>query len=158
MMYSKKIIALASVMVPLLAGACTEMPPESWVLFGADYWERSNPTSALYLRGTQAQQRLHQDIARCTVEIRNLERVTSLRESIPADNRQGMPPDPATPEGRLAQWDSPERDGHLYFEHSDYHDFETCMMDAGWKRVDHLPYGVAEESKDVYVETVTGRR
>src|SRR5690606_21292441 len=91
------------------------------------YWGRKNTTSALYLRGPKAQQTLHMDIATCVNEISELERLGSLREAIPADTRDGYVPNPKTPDGKMAKWDSPKRDGYLFSEHLPYTDFETCM-------------------------------
>jgi hypothetical protein len=102
---------------------------------------------------------LHRDIAQCTVEIRELKRLGALRAATPADaDASGNVPDPKTPEGRLASWDTPERDGYLLTEHTDYHDFETCMMTNGWERVEYLPYNIAEQARDTYVEAITGER
>jgi hypothetical protein len=157
-MYKIKMIYAAFALGITGVAACSPLPPEARVRFSGDYWQRADTTSALYMRGPKAQQTLNKDIARCTWEIRELENLSAIRERIPADNRRGLPADEETARGKLAQWDSPERRGDLYYEHLDYHDFETCMMAAGWERVSHLPYDVAEEARNTYVETITGRK
>jgi len=82
-----------------------------------------------------------------------------MRASTPADpDSQGRVPDPSTPEGRLAGWETPERDGYLYAEHSDFHDFETCMIASGWERVEYLPYDVATEARETYIDTINTER
>lgn len=125
-------------------------------LENAQYWQRKNATSALYLRGPKAQQTLHQDIATCVNEISELERVGPLREIIPADTHNGKVPDRNSADGRLKKWDTPKRDGYLYAEHFDYTDFEGCMDYKGWERVETLPYERAKISRDEYMETLYG--
>lgn len=152
---SKNLKVFASVLMLLPVVACA-MSPRERLNFGSDYWERIDTTSSLYLRGTKAQQRLHQDVSRCIVEIRDQEEVVPLRESIPADNRGGNPADPTQVQGHLDQWDTPLREGDLRYEHLDYHDFETCMQNAGWKRVDFVTPKVSENAENVFIETLTG--
>ncbi len=123
-------------------------------LESAQYWQRSNATSALYLEGPKAQQGLHQDIATCTNEINELVRLGAVRRALPADTVGGQVPDPSTPEGRMAGWESPQRDGYLRAEHSDYHDFETCMTSKGWERVEYLPYTTADRARKEYLENM----
>jgi hypothetical protein len=122
----------------------------------AQYWQRKNSTSALYLRGPKAQQTLHTDIAACVNEISELERMNALREAIPADTENGQVPPPGTPVARLKKWDSPDRDGYLYAEHFNYTDFEGCMDYKGWERVEALPYSQAEVARQDYLKTIYG--
>lgn len=136
--------------------ACERSTPPH--LERADYWQRSDVTSAIYMRGPKAQQTLHKNIAGCTNEIRELQRLGSIRRATPADTHNGHVHNPRTPEGKLATWNSPERDGFLFAEHLDYHDFETCMLSKGWERVENLPHDVARESRTNYLETVYGHR
>lgn len=148
---------LSGVMALTLAG-CDTVPPRT-DLTNAHFWQRAETSSAIYQRGPKAQQMLHRDIARCTVEVRELKRLGGIRAATPADaDRNGAIPDQNTPEGRLASWDTPERDGYLLTEHTDYHDFETCMMTNGWERVEYLPHNLAEEARDTYIQTITGER
>ncbi len=146
-------IFAALISVTALA-ACANVPPEAKVKHAGQYWQRADTTSALYQRGPKAQQMLNQDITNCVVSIRELEKLGAIRERIPADGT----PDPSTPEGHMAQWETPERKGYMYHEHLDYHDFETCMASNGWERIKHVPYKVAEEAQGVYIETITGRK
>ena len=143
-LFSALILPGAAVMA---LAACNSMPPSTakqLEMAKGQYWQRAETSSAIYQRGPKAQQMLHRDIAKCTYEVRELKRLGSLRASTPADpDSQGRVPDPSTPEGRLAGWETPERDGYLYAEHSDFHDFETCMIASGWERVEYLPYDVA---------------
>lgn len=133
----------------LTLAACTPHPG----LKHAQYWQRASASSALYTQGPKAQQMLHQDIARCTNEINELERLGAIRRATPADDPKL---DPKSPEGKMAAWDSPERDGSLYAEHLDYHDFEGCMTANGWERVEYLPYEVAERGRNTWLDTVIG--
>lgn len=54
----------------------------------------------------------------------------------------------------MGQWETPKRDGALRAEYLDYSDFETCMHSKGWERVQHLPYDVAERSRETYIKTI----
>ena len=130
--------------------ACSSYPD----LEDAQYWQRKNSTSALYLQGPKAQQTLHQDIAACVNTINELQRVAPMRKALPADSYNGSVPDPSTPEGNLAGWDTPKRDGYLLAEHSEYHDFETCMDYKGWERVEYLPYAAADRAREDYLENM----
>lgn len=131
--------------------ACNTLPP----IEEAYYWGRTDVTEAAYLEGPKAQQMLHRDISRCVVELRELERLGSLRNALPADTRKnGIVPDPATAEGRLAQWETPTREGELRSEFSDYQDFESCMRAKGWERMDHMPYEMSERARRNYLETI----
>lgn len=135
--------------------ACHSLPP----LEEAYYWGRTDVTEAAYLEGPKAQQMLHRDMSRCVVELREMERLGSLRNAIPASTRKnGIVPDPSTDEGRLAEWETPERDGMLRSEFSDYHDFETCMQAKGWQRMEHMPYEMATRARKNYLETIRGEK
>jgi hypothetical protein len=150
-----KNVTLSLLAVSTLALAACQVPPK---LEDAQYWQRKNATSALYLRGPKAQQTLHMDIATCTNEINELERLGPLREALPADTHNGEVPDPNTPSGNLKKWETPKRDGALYAEHFNYTDFEGCMDYKGWERVEQLPYAQADRARDDYLETMYGYR
>lgn len=124
----------------------------------AQYWQRKNATSALYLRGPKAQQTLHQDIATCVNEISELERMAPVREAIPADTDNGRVPDRNSADGRMRKWDSPKRDGYLYAEHFNYTDFEGCMDYKGWERIEALPFDQAQTARQDYLNTVYGHK
>jgi hypothetical protein len=130
--------------------ACASEP----TIEDAQYWQRSSVTSSLYLEGPKAQQTLHENITSCTNEINELQRLGEIRRAIPAETVNGQVPDPETPQGRMAGWDSPERDGYLRAEHSDYHDFETCMTAKGWERVEYLPYATADRARQEYLDNM----
>jgi hypothetical protein len=154
MMIFKK-LTLATLCFSALAVTACEHTPK---MEDAQYWQRKNATSALYLRGPKAQQSLHMDIATCTNEISELSRMDALREVMPADTKNGQVPDPNTPSGSLSKWDTPKRDGALYAEHFNYTDFEGCMDYKGWERVENLPYAQADRSRHDYLETIYGER
>lgn len=139
----------------LLLAACASGNVTNYDLdHRAQYWQRADASSSLYMRGPKAQQMLHKDIAGCVVELRELERLGSIRKQIPAETENGTAPDPNTPAGQLASYETPERDGHLRAEFLDYHDMEGCMEHKGWQRVKYVPYEVSKEARDVYVETI----
>lgn len=119
------------------------------------YWQRIHSASALHLRGPKAQQMLNRDIARCVVELRELERLGAVRDAIPAYVDGVVLNDT---EARIAGWDTPERDKELFAEHSDYIDFEGCMVASGWERIKYVPYDVAEQAHENYLDTHTNYR
>ena len=141
--------------------AACALPPK---LEDAQYWQRKSATSALYMRGPKAQQTLHKDIADCTNEIRELERMAPLREAIPADNPpesqrySSNPMESNAVSAKLSRWDTPKRDGHLYSEHFNYTDFEGCMDYKGWERVEALPYEQAKVARESYMENIFGNK
>lgn len=144
----------------LLTGlaACESAPVNrEKLLTEPHFWQRSEASSAIYQRGPKAQQMLSRDIARCVTEIRELERLGAIRYITPGEMTEyGLVPDPDTPAGSLAEWEEPDRDGYLRAEYLDYDDFETCMMDKGWERINYVPYSVAEESRSDYIDAVLG--
>lgn len=145
--------------VVLMLTACGQPVNRSNLETKSHFWQRVDASSALYLQGPKAQQILSRDLSRCVTEIRELERLGAIRIATPGDTTQdGKVPDPSTPEGELAQWETPERDGMLKAEHLDYHDFRTCMMSRGWERVEHVPYEVADRAREIYAESVLGQR
>ncbi len=154
-MASKKFMSLilAGATVAALS-ACSSTPTQNSLMQNADYWQRTSTSEAIFQRGPKAQQMLNRDIARCVTELRELDRLGFLRTNIPGDTTRNGVPDPATPQGALAQWETPERDGYLYAEHSDYHDFETCMMAKGWERIEHMPYDIATQARRDYIDAI----
>lgn len=127
---------------------------------GGQYWQRVHAASALYLRGPKAQQMLNRSIARCVTELRELERLGSVKDAIPL-YAHGSFDDGlvlSTEEAELAGWDTPERDKELFAEHSDYIDFEGCMLAKGWERIEYVPFDVAGEARENYKITHTRTR
>lgn len=150
---------LAGSFLLMLSGCESVSVNQTALLESPHYWQRVESSSAIYQRGPKAQQMLHRDISRCVTEIRELERLGAIRRVTPGETmNDGTVPDSETPEGSMAEWDTPERDGYLRAEHLDYHDFETCMMEKGWERIEHVPYNIAEESREDYIEAITGER
>lgn len=119
------------------------------------YWQRTSVSSTVYLRGPKAQQVLNRDISTCVVELKELQRLGTLKEAFPAGlDQNGFPMDPEDPEAKLAKFDTPERDGSLRAEVYDYADFETCMREKGWQRAEVLPRPTAYDARDNYTKTI----
>lgn len=132
-----------------------DLDDANWTVFnrtgeGGQYWQRVSTASAIYTRGPKAQQILNRDIARCVVELRELERLGAVKDAIP-EYAEGLVLSEA--EAELAKWDTPERDEHLFAEHSDYHDFEGCMLAKGWERIKYVPFDVAKEAQKNYLRS-----
>ena len=120
------------------------------------YWQRADTTDSTYQRGPKAQQMLFQDMSRCTAELNELERLGAIKNAIPQNtfDQDGKKVDANSPEGRMADWDTPERDGYMRAEHLDYQDFETCMIAKGWERVKVMNYNTADRARDTYLESI----
>lgn len=97
-----------------------------------NYWQRTDTDSALYMRGPKAQHMLHQDISSCVAELKELQRLGSIRKAIPTGGTQVPSYDPNN--SMINAYNTPNRDGPLYAEYYDYVDFEGCMMEQGWQR------------------------
>jgi hypothetical protein len=111
------------------------------------YWQRINPSEAIYQQGPKVQEMLNRDIGACVVEIRELESLGTLKHAIPTDsNGRTLDPD----EKQLADWDNPDHEGALLAEHTDYQDFDGCMKAKGWERIKYVPFDVAERARQNY--------
>ncbi len=97
-----------------------------------NYWQRTDTDSALYMRGPKAQHTLHQDISSCVAELKELQRLGSIRRAIPTGGQQVPSYDPNN--SMINAYNTPNRDGPLYAEYYDFVDFEGCMREQGWQR------------------------
>jgi hypothetical protein len=120
------------------------------ILVSGQYWQRVSVSSAVFQRGPKAQQMLNRDISRCVVELRELERLGEIRDAIPdyIEEDKILSRD----EAALANIDVPEREQELFYEHSEYHDFEGCMLAKGWERIKYVPYDVANQAREDYLD------
>jgi hypothetical protein len=142
-----------------LAGCSAQAVDRTKIQTEPHFWERADATSAIYQRGPKAQQMLNRDISRCVVEIHELEHLGAIRQATPAElAAEEAANDPDTASGSLNRWETPDHQGNLRAEFLPYHDFETCMINKGWQRVEHVPYDIAEESREVYVNTILGQK
>ena len=142
-------IAIAS---SLSLSACVVAPEKNEA-----YWQRTDASSALHLRGPKAQHSLNKNIADCVVEIKELVRLNSLRISTKADTgirRSDTAPIPGT----VARFDTPDYDGPSYADYQPYTDFEGCMDYKGWERVSYVPYKVQEDAQENYIRTLVNPR
>jgi hypothetical protein len=142
-MISRNSLFLAGACAIVALAGCASGPD----IDHGQYWQRINPSESIYQQGPKAQQMLNKDIGRCVVELRELEDLGSIKDAIPTDAR-GRVLDPD--EKKLADWDTPEHDGALFTEHTNYHDFEGCMKAKGWERIKHVPFDVAEHARQNY--------
>ncbi len=147
----------AAALIVLLAG-CSAMPRSN--LSRAQYWQRSDATSSIYLQGPKAQQMLQRDISRCVTDVREMDRLGVMKGGVlPADRyASGEVVNPVSPEGAIELYQTPKRDRYMRSEYYDYEDFETCMLAKGWERTQYLPYDQAERSRKEYVETIIGQQ
>ncbi len=147
-------LLLLSAFSVLSLAACTDMKKE--LDENARYWQRRDTTDAIYQQGPKAQQMLFQDIAFCTASINELQRMGAIREAVPPEtfDSNGNPINPDSPDGRLANWDSPKREGYMRTEYYDYTDFEGCMDNKGWERTKYNNYKTVDRARDTYLDTI----
>lgn len=147
-------LLLLSAFSVLSLAACTDMNKE--LDENARYWQRKDTTDAIYQQGPKAQQMLFQDIANCTATINELQRLGAIREAVPPEtfDNNGNVINPDTPDGRLANWDSPKRNGYMRTEYYDYTDFEACMDNKGWERTKYNNYKMVDRARDTYIDTI----
>jgi len=141
----KKFIALSLVILTVSACSSTMTKPEEHAAF----WNRTNASSALYMRGPKAQHMLHKDIASCVSEVKELSRLGTIRNANP----------PAGIEmnvGLANKWQSPKGDGPLNTEFRDFHDFESCMNFKGWERTNYMRQDQINRARTNYNTTILG--
>ena len=116
---------------------------------GQAYWQRVEDSSALYMTGPKAQQRLEENLASCVREVDELVELDALREATPPDTnsdyRRAL-----KASGDLDYYDTPTRLGEKKVAHTDYHDFEGCMRVKGWERVTVVRYQADRKSQQNY--------
>lgn len=145
-MFKKRPLLIYAFISLIAAGACT--PGKEIGNIDEQFWQRVSVSDSIYMQGPKAQQMLNRDISRCVTELRELEKLGVLKNAIPTDiHGKTLDPD----EKIMADWDSPERNKHLFSEHSDYTDFEGCMLEKGWERVEHAPFDVTRKGRDNYL-------
>ena len=151
-------VLMLGLSVVALSGCSHAMKKE--IADNGRYWQRVDATDSVYQRGPKAQQMLFEDMSRCTAELNELERLGALRNAIPPEtwDKDGKKINPNSPEGRMADWDSPERKGYMLAEHMDYHDFEGCMTHKGWERVKYMNYDTADRARDTYLDAIGYQR
>ncbi|MBK67181.1 MAG: hypothetical protein CMP22_03515 [Rickettsiales bacterium] len=129
----------------LALGACTYTPNAG----GPKYWQRIDTHSALYLQGAKAQQTLEEDMSRCVTEIEELVRLGAVRKKLP-EGQDSMSEYKIDAGSSDVYWNVPMRYGYRYVDHSQYHDFDSCMRYRGWKRVAFNDFKTLQLSHDTY--------
>jgi hypothetical protein len=118
------------------------------------YWQRTDPNSAIYLTGVKAQQNLEQDISECVHTIIELTKLGDVRGNVQngalGDHDQKEATDDMS---KLPLYDVPEYIRSLRVDHTDYHDFDGCMVYKGWTRVRYVGPEEEKRSKEVYDDT-----
>lgn len=128
-----KLAVFSGLMLTVASCAHPRMPT------GEDYWQRVEASSALYLTGPKAQQQLEENIAHCVAVIKELSEMEATREIVPPESNTHSDYLAAVKkDDDLAYWETPDRIGTLMVDHSDFHDFEGCMRDKGWERVNYV--------------------
>lgn len=147
-------VILLGVSVLSLAACSTNMKKE--VEENGRFWQRIDTTDSIYQRGPKAQQMLFEDISNCVAKLNEYNRLGAIKYAIPPEtfDKNGNKIEPNSPQGRMADWDSPERNGMLLSEHLEYHDFEGCMQSKGWERVKYMNYETLDRSRDTYLDAI----
>jgi len=141
-------IALTAI-VTLTITAC-ESAPKNPMDF--QYWQRSSVSSAIYMQGPKAQQALHRDIARCVSEVKELQHLNKSKSPfiINKSTQRLHNPDQKKHMG----YNTPEYNGYLLSEHTNYHDFDSCMAHKGWERTQYIPYDISERARNSYIKSI----
>lgn len=114
------------------------------------YWQRISASDQAYIQGPKAQQMLDLHIARCVVELRELDRLGIVKNPIVMDGKGRVM---SAHEFDLSTYNTPRRNGELLNETLPYTDFEGCMADKGWERINTVPYYTARRSNENYLRT-----
>lgn len=140
----KKILLL----LPLLITACAtqQTSPND----DAEFWNRTDMSSALYMRGPKAQHQLHMHIASCVSEVKELSRLGTIRNANPPHGIEMNV-------GLADKWQSPRGNGPLYTEFRDFHDFESCMNFKGWERTNYVRDDQIDKSRSNYSTVILGQ-
>ncbi len=140
---SKKFLMNVGFVSLLALAACSTSPD----IRGGHFWEQTDATEAIYKQGPDAQKLLDRNIAECVVDMRELESLKTVKDAIPAGgDSETLDAD----KRQLADWDTPEHDGALLAEHTDYQDFDGCMKAKGWQRSKYIPYETADTARHNY--------
>jgi len=145
----KRLVLVLTALTLLSACATQTRESEKKIRESADYWQRADGASSIYLTGPKAQHELHKDIAACVAEVKELVRLGSIRKAEP-------PRDLALEPNLKRGWASPTRDGPLFTEYTSFQDFDGCMAYKGWERVDYVKRTVADRAASTYSETILG--
>lgn len=140
------ILYLALLVVVVALSACQ---PTS-ITHKPHYWQRISASDQAYIQGPKAQQMLDLHIARCVVELRELDRLGIVKNPIVIDSKGRVL---SANEFDLSAYNTPQRNGELLNETLPYTDFEGCMYDKGWERINTVPYYTAKRSNDNYLRT-----
>ncbi len=124
------------------------------------YWQRVDTTDAIYQRGPKAQQMLFQDQANCTATLNEMQRLGAIKSAVPPEtfDKAYSHVDPNSPRGRMADYDTPERNGYIRVENLEFHDFETCMISKGWERTKYVNPETRERSRNDYLDAIGYQR
>ena len=143
------VLALGAIVATV---ACSPLPP-----VGQAYWQRVEDDSALYMTGPKAQQRLDDDIATCVREVDELVELDATREALPPDTHSDYRT-ALDASGDLSYYDTPTRYGDKKVDHTDFHDYESCMRSKGWERVRYVRYQTLTKAQKTYTDTQTFRK
>ena len=142
-MKADRLILFIGISAMAVTAGCSARPKVE----DGQYWQRVHASESVYINGPKAQHLLNRDISRCVTDLRELEKLGQLRDAIPTDTKgQIITPD----EMKIRSIDTPEREGYIYAEHKNYHNFEDCMAYAGWERVKTLTYAATERAEQNY--------
>lgn len=158
-------LAVLGLMGVMVTACAPTYPLDQKIMLNGQYWQRIETADMIYQRGPKAQQMLMRDIARCTSELNELERMGMLRNAVPRDPDSLKTPSPDPDRGdypkrnpayeqALADWETPDRDGYLLNEPQEYEDLDGCMYAKGWERTKFVPYESAIRARENYLNAL----
>lgn len=140
------------------AAACSGPSNREMLIARADFWQRAGVTDAALMDGPKTQQMLFRDLARCETEMNELEYLGTARDTIPPSAANSRYHTASAKERELGKWEMPGRNSYQLAERGKYMNFEGCMVDNGWERVEHVPYDIATKERGKYVDGLIDQR
>ncbi len=118
------------------------------------FWQKTDPTTAIYLTGPKAQAMLEDDIAECVHEVIELDKLETVRENhgrAPTLSDNLSQKAEAERLSKLPGYDVPDYIRSLRVEHKNFHDFDGCMHFKGWERVKYVSPTTEIRAHEVYI-------
>lgn len=150
------IVILAGAAALSLAACNSPANSRKYYTDSAAYWQRASTAGVVHMDGPKAQQTLQRDIARCYTEVKELETLGTLRNALPPANTRYR--NPQSQEQQLSQWERDPSQKYALAEKGTFQNFNGCMVEKGWERVEYLPYDISKKDRGEYTDSIKTQR